>query len=161
MPGYRNHIYRVFTFANHFLEGKLNSKFKKVVEIGLVYHDIALWTDKKLAYLEPSAERAQQVCKNRMNDDELSLLYDIIYWHHKITPFEGKHEDIVNAVRKADWIDATLGVVSYGMPFNHINKVKSQLPNNGFHATLAGFGPRLRGWNIYRIVTELGSIFKL
>src|SRR4051794_27084010 len=50
--GYRNHVYRVLCYALHYLHGdtsKLN-----VIAVALVYHDIGLWTDKNLAYLEPS-----------------------------------------------------------------------------------------------------------
>ena len=46
------------------------------------------------------------------------------------------------------------------MPKEHIKLVMSTIPENGFHKTLAYFGPKLYGFNIYKIVTELGSIFR-
>lgn len=51
-PGYRNHIYRTITYAMHFLENA--EEYERIVEAAFVYHDIGLWTDRKLAYLEPS-----------------------------------------------------------------------------------------------------------
>lgn len=50
--GYRNHVYRTITYAMHFLEQ--SQKHEALVETAFVYHDIGLWTDKALAYLEPS-----------------------------------------------------------------------------------------------------------
>ena len=51
-PGYRNHIYRTITYAMHFLENA--EEHERIVETAFVYHDIGLWTDRELAYLEPS-----------------------------------------------------------------------------------------------------------
>ncbi|MFO0264122.1 MAG: phosphohydrolase, partial [Planctomycetota bacterium] len=48
--GYRNHVYRTITYALHFLNGQ----HQQLVETALVYHDLGLWTDRDLAYLEPS-----------------------------------------------------------------------------------------------------------
>merc|ERR1712000_44195 len=47
-----------------------------------------------------------------LNGDETyrTVIEKALVYHHKITPFEGPHADIVNAVRKADWIDATQGL---------------------------------------------------
>ena len=53
--GYRGHIYRVMTYALHFLGG--DESYKSVVGIALVYHDIGLWTDEKLGYIEPSCKK--------------------------------------------------------------------------------------------------------
>jgi hypothetical protein len=50
--GYRNHVYRTITYAMHFLDQ--SQKHESLVETAFVYHDIGLWTDKALAYLEPS-----------------------------------------------------------------------------------------------------------
>lgn len=55
--GYRNHLYRVLTYTVHFLHG--DKSFLPAISAALVYHDIALWTDSELAYLEPSAKRAE------------------------------------------------------------------------------------------------------
>ncbi|MEO0911131.1 MAG: phosphohydrolase, partial [Pseudomonadota bacterium] len=43
-PAYRGHVYRVITYAMHFLEGDEDAR--PIVETALVYHDIGLWTEK-------------------------------------------------------------------------------------------------------------------
>ncbi|GAL18091.1 hypothetical protein JCM19235_6644 [Vibrio maritimus] len=50
--GYRNHVYRTITYAMHFLNNA--EEYEQIVETAFVYHDIGLWTDNELAYLEPS-----------------------------------------------------------------------------------------------------------
>ena len=52
LPGYRNHVYRTITYAMHFLGNA--EEHERLVEAVFVYHDIGLWTDRELAYLEPS-----------------------------------------------------------------------------------------------------------
>ena len=34
-----------------------------------------------------------------------------IYWHHQTPPYTGPHAIIIEACRKADWIDASMGVL--------------------------------------------------
>eukprot|EP01102_Stenamoeba_stenopodia_P003632 TRINITY_DN13803_c0_g1_i1.p1 TRINITY_DN13803_c0_g1~~TRINITY_DN13803_c0_g1_i1.p1 ORF type:complete len:217 (-),score=52.23 TRINITY_DN13803_c0_g1_i1:53-703(-) len=156
---YRNHIYRVLSYANYFLQG--DETHREVIEAALVYHDLGLWSDDALAYLEPSTARARKELAKAFNSPEqLQLVEDIIMNHHKVTPFTGSNAKYVEAVRKADWIDATQGLVAQGMPRANIALVSQTIPNAGFHKALLELGPRLRGWNVYRIVTELGSIFR-
>jgi hypothetical protein len=157
--GYRGHIYRVLTYSIHFLHGK--EEKRHVIAAALVFHDIALWTDHTLAYLEPSVSRADEYYDNlSFSVEDRQLLKDIIYWHHKITPYEGPQAEVVNAVIKSDLIDASSGLITKGMPRAHINKVSEAIAENNFHKTLMEFGPRLHGWNIVRIVVDLSSLLK-
>lgn len=160
LPGYKNHCYRVLSYTHHFLHGKVTPAQNEVITTALVYHDIGLWTDKTLAYLEPSSERALEVYRGKYSPEDQQLLHDIIYWHHKITPFVGPNADIVNAVRKADWIDATQSTVHQGMPRQHIAHAYATIPVAGFYDTLQQFGPRLYGNDVMRIVKEMVSILK-
>ena len=151
-PGYRNHIYRVLTFAIHFLNGKEDDI--EIIAAALVFHDIGLWTDKAISYIDVSVDRAKWTLRSILPKESIDLVNNIIYWHHKITPYTGRHEDVIEAVRKADWLDATLGIVNYGMPASHISKVYKAIPDSGFHQTF-------HGWNYIRIVREISQIFRL
>ena len=155
--GYRNHIYRVLTFALHFLGD--DQQHRAVIETALVYHDIGLWTDRELAYLEPSIVVAQR--DNQANDwgHDPQLLHDIILWHHKMTPYKGPHAELVNAVRKADWIDATRGTIRMGMPKNLIRRVQEAIPEAGFMKTLMRLGPELGG-NPLRMLARFAKVYK-
>ncbi|CAK4245047.1 unnamed protein product [Aphanomyces euteiches] len=131
--GYRNHIYRVLTYSLHYLHG--DEKHRETIAMALVYHDIGLWTDKTNAYLKPSIDRAVE----KVSNEDVELVQNIIYYHHKVTPFHGKNERIVNAVRKADWIDATMGYVHFSMPRRHMKTVNDAISEAGFHMTLAEY----------------------
>lgn len=132
--GYRNHVYRAVTYAMHFLDQ--DSKAERVVETGMSYHDIGLWTDHELAYLEPSEAVALSDNTQQGWGLEPELLQGIIHWHHKVFRYRGAHERIIEACRKADWIDASKGWIRKGMSRRNVLAVEDAFPNCGFHATL-------------------------
>ena len=133
-PGYRNHVYRTITYAMHFL-GNVK-EHERLIEAAFVYHDIGLWTDHELAYLEPS--EAVAIADNQKLGLGLDpdLLRSAIHWHHKILPYTGPHKEIIEACRKADWIDASKGMLRKGMSRDAIAEVEAAFPNLGFHDSL-------------------------
>ena len=64
------------------------------------------------------------------------MLRGAIHWHHKISPYRGPHAEVIEACRKADWIDASKGLLRKGMPRADVRAVEAAFPNLGFHATL-------------------------
>lgn len=133
-PGYRNHVYRVLTYALHFLGG--DEQWRAPIAFALAHHDVGLWTQRALAYLEPSEAHAELARQARAPDLDAQLVRDLIHWHHKITPFRGPNADVVNAVRKADWVDASGGRVAKGLSRKQIVTVMTALPPLGFYETL-------------------------
>ena len=134
LPGYRNHVYRAVTYAMHFLGNA--PAHEKLVETVFVYHDIGLWTDHALAYLEPSEAVALADNAKHGWDLDVQALQGAIHWHHKITPYHGPHQAVIEACRKADWIDANKGMVRKGMSKANIKAVEAAFPNLGFHDAL-------------------------
>ena len=134
LPGYRNHVYRCITYAMHFLGG--DPAHERLVETAFAYHDIGLWTDHELAYLEPSEAVALADNERFAWGFDPALLRGAIHWHHKIFPYRGPHAEVIEACRKADWIDASKGLLRKGMPRADIRAVEAAFPNLGFHATL-------------------------
>ena len=132
--GYRNHVYRTVTYAMHFLRNA--EEHEKLVEAAFVYHDIGLWTDHELAYLEPSEAIALADNEKFGLGLDPEVLRGAIHWHHKILPYTGPHREIIEACRKADWIDASKGMLRKGMRSEQIQKVEAAFPNLGFHDTL-------------------------
>jgi hypothetical protein len=156
--GYRNHVYRCVTYAMHFLGNE--TEHEKLVETAFVYHDIGLWTDKKLAYLEPS--EALALGDNKKNGWGLNseALRNAIHWHHKIFKYQGIHANVVEACRKADWIDATQGWCRKGMRRLDIVKVESTFPNCGFHKTLLRLAKQYGGSTLGGGVQTMRGIVK-
>ena len=140
---YRGHLLRVLTYAMHFLQG--DKTHLNTIEVALVYHDIGVWTANTLAYLEPSIELALKHNHTNGWEYDTDLLKNIILWHHKITPFRGENAAVVNAVRKADWIDASNGRIKKGLSNETINKVNQALPSLGFHQSLRVIAAEVAG----------------
>jgi hypothetical protein len=84
----------------------------------------------------------------------------IIMEHHKLTNYDyhtsknninssdGKPvveniNEIVNAVRKADWADATMGLIRFGLPQSLLGAAYEAIPDEGFHNVLLNMGARL------------------
>jgi hypothetical protein len=132
--GYRNHVYRCTTYAMHFLGNA--TEYEQIVETAFVYHDIGLWTDRELAYLEPSEAVALHDNDKYGWGLDPNALRGAIHWHHKVFTYKGLHADVIEACRKADWIDATQGWCRKGIPRSAIAKVESTFPNCGFHKSL-------------------------
>ncbi|MES9970195.1 MAG: hypothetical protein ABW092_09190 [Candidatus Thiodiazotropha sp.] len=133
-PGYRNHVYRTITYAMHFLGDE--PSFEPLVETAFVYHDIGLWTDHELAYLEPSEAVALSDNERYEWGLDPDALRGAIHWHHKILPYKGPHEQVIEACRKADWIDATKGTIRKGLNKAAVKEVETAFPNLGFHDAL-------------------------
>jgi len=159
---YRNHILRVLTWSLHFL-GELGDKYLTEISIALVYHDLGLWTDRStLAYIEPSIEVASKDLKgSKFDAKQLELVELIIDNHHKLTAYESgdsERDQVVNAVRKADLIDLSSGLVRKGMPRKYVQDVLERIPVQGFHSTLLAF--TFHDWNIPRSVYQLLHIYR-
>ncbi len=133
-PGYRNHVYRAITYALHFLG--YASEYERLVETAFVYHDIGLWTAHELAYLEPSETLAVADNEKFGWGLDAQMLRAAIHWHHKIFPYSGPHQTVVEACRKADWIDASKGMLRKGIDKAAIRQVEAAFPNLGFHDSL-------------------------
>ena len=133
-PGYRNHVYRTITYAMHFLGN--DPKLERLVETIFVYHDIGLWTDHELAYLEPSETVALEDNQKYEWGLDPEVLRGGIHWHHKIFSYKGQHQNIIEACRKADWIDASKALIRKGLSKSAIKEVELAFPNLGFHDTL-------------------------
>jgi hypothetical protein len=148
---YRNHCLRVLTFTKYFLPEWVEKELPEAMELAamaIAYHDVALWTDKALDYLDPSAAQLETALTGKVTDKEMAIMKELILQHHKVTDFSsetlGKAGDaLVNAVRKADWTDFTMGIVRFGMPAAVVEAAYDGIAEAGFHKMLTGLGPRL------------------
>ena len=52
---------------------------------------------------------------------------------HKIRPYHGPSAPLVEATRKADWIDVTFGVLTFGLPRKYVREVDRAFPLDGFY----------------------------
>ncbi|MCG7522699.1 hypothetical protein [Ruegeria sp. Ofav3-42] len=105
-----------------------------MVETALVYHDTGLWTAHDLAYLGPSEEIALRENEDLSPGLNPDILTGTIHWPHNIAAYSGHGADIVNSVRKGDWIDATGSMVRKRLTKQQVAQVEAAIPIFGFDA---------------------------
>ena len=144
---YRNHCMRVYNLVvlasqrRAPLNGLALEKRDEVLQIAVAFHDIGLWTDDTVAYLEPSEKRAVAWLKSHHRASEVELVTALIEEHHKITPYKGPHADLVTDFLQADWSDVMLGLIAFGrLTRGDVRAVQDEFVNAGFHMRLGIFG---------------------
>lgn len=60
----------------------------------------------------------------------------MILEHHKISPYRGRADWLVESFRKSDWIDVTWGLLSFGVPRTRLQDLQRRWPDAGFHMGL-------------------------
>lgn len=137
---YRNHVYRVFNYA-WALRGYLPHEEEKIA-IAAVFHDLGIFTDRTFDYLEPSVQRMRLYLLDTEQEDLQEEIATMIYMHHKATSYKGAYNENVEAFRKADACDLSLGVMNYGIPRKLTTQLHKKFKNEGFHLRLLQEGAR-------------------
>lgn len=130
---YRNHVYRVFLNCLNIDSEKSNAE---KYAVAAVFHDIGIWTDYTIDYLNPSIGQARKYLSATGKEEWADEIRLMIYWHHKTGRYRGPYEKTVESFRKADWIDVSLGLLSYGFDKKKIQANRESFPNKGFHLFL-------------------------
>ncbi|TKC65201.1 phosphohydrolase [Pedobacter hiemivivus] len=130
---YRNHVCRVFLYCVLLDKDKRN---EKKYAIAAVYHDIGIWTDRTIDYLNPSIVQANNYLREIGKTEWIEEIDLMIYWHHKITGYKGEYKETVVIFCKADWMDVSLGVLTFEGDKKKIAEIRHEFPNLGFHLFL-------------------------
>ena len=150
---YRNHAYRVYNFALTQLDA--NQELEKL-SIASAFHDLGIWTNKTLDYLEPSAQLAREYCtKQNISFSDANEIEMMIRNHHKLSEVESSV--LAEIFREADLIDLTFGFVPKGRKKEEIKLIKNLFPNKGFHLFLL----KLFAKNLIKNPKHPFPIFKL
>lgn len=135
---YRNHVYRVYHLALILHKNSLSSLELEQLAIASAFHDLGIWTHDSMDYVDPSIHLAQDYMEqNEIPPHTVSLM---ISNHHKVRPYRGGSEQLVEAFRKADFIDLTLGIVSFGLPKRFYHDLVSEFPNLSFQSSIGRKG---------------------
>lgn len=128
---YRNHVHRVIHFCDAYRNGDPEQREKVV--IAACFHDLGIWAGNTFDYIPPSIALAREY----LNEQGLAHWSDeierMIAQHHKLRP----HGDpLVEAFRRSDLTDVSLGLIKFGLPPAYVREVKARFPNAGFHKRL-------------------------
>lgn len=138
--GYRNHVYRMVHCC--LALGDCSEEERQKILIAGAFHDIGIWIEDTVDYIEPSVPPAMAYL--RKNDlqpwcDEIRLM---ITEHHKVRPYHGDYERLVELFRRGDLVDFSGGLVSFGIDKQALKALRTAFPNAGFHRNLGK-----RGWH--------------
>ena len=104
--GYRNHVYRVVNLCVA-MAGR--NELEKIA-VAAVFHDLGIWTNRTFDYIAPSIALAHDYLVAHAREDWTAEIEGMIADHHKITPSTADPDSLVEAFRRADWIDVTRGL---------------------------------------------------
>ena len=129
LPGYRNHVYRIVNLCVAFAR---RSDLEKIA-VAAVFHDLGIWTNGTFDYLAPSIALAHDYLVTRGRESWTAEIEKMIADHHKITSSTSDPDSLVEAFRRADWIDVTRGLRRFGIPRSFVARLFATWPSAGFH----------------------------
>ena len=127
---YRNHVYRVLNLCVALAPGG-EADLEKIA-IASVFHDLGIWTGHTFDYIPPSVSLAREHLASRA-PDWIPEIEAMIVNHHKITCARVDSRSLVEAFRRADWIDVSRGFRRFGLARAFIGTVFANWPDSGFH----------------------------
>lgn len=135
---YKNHCYRVFNFYAA-LVAKTPINMDKGA-IAIAFHDLGIWSHQTFDYLAPSEQLAREYLQHHAHAAWSNDVIAMITYHHKVRAYP--NNPLVEAMRKADWIDVSLGNLRFGLDKSFIQSVKESFPNGGFHQRLVALSAK-------------------
>jgi hypothetical protein len=126
---YRNHVYRIVNLCVA-ITGR--AELEKIA-VAAVFHDLGIWTNGTFDYIAPSIVLAHDYLATRAREDWTAEIEGMIADHHKITPATAGPDSLIEAFRRADWIDVTRGLRVFGIPRPFVALLFATWPSAGFH----------------------------
>ena len=131
---YRNHAYRVANLC--LIQSPSSAEGLEKIAIAAAFHDLGIWTDHTFDYLAPSVKLASAWLAASDKAIWTSEVAEMILNHHKVTRYGGRADWLVESFRRADWVDVTRGVVTFGLPRSLVAELYAKWPDAGFHKRL-------------------------
>jgi hypothetical protein len=132
---YRNHTYRVLNLCAA-LTTRAPDALDKIA-VAVAFHDLGIWSAGTFDYLEPSMQLARAHLVRANKTAWAPEIDAMILEHHKLSRYTSEPDWLVEPFRKADWIDVSLGMLTFGLPRGLIREISDVFPDAGFHARLA------------------------
>jgi len=133
--GYRAHCYRMVNWARLVTDAEPFREDK--LAIMTVLHDLPFFLTGDLVYLEKACALATAHLRDIAREEWTEELHLMIRNHHKVRSYAGPYAPLVEACRKADWIDVTFTKVRFGIPRRLVVEVRSTFPMNEAYKGLA------------------------
>ena len=106
------------------------------IAIAAAFHDLGIWTDGTFDYLQPSIRLAAAHLARAGRPEWTPEVTAMIGEHHKLSRYRGDPDWLVEPFRRADWIDVSKGLLTWGLPRSLLREIGSAWPGEGFHRRL-------------------------
>jgi len=134
--GYRNHCQRVFGFLLYLIPEPTDIYILEKCAIAVAYHDIGIWTDNTIDYIDPSRKGARDYLIYKQKAEWIEEVDLMIERHHQILQGNLIEDSLTNYFRRADLVDFSGGYVTQGLPLYVIRQMLASYANEGFHMKL-------------------------
>lgn len=131
-PAWLAHSYRMLNICVNACPQEPADKFA----VAIAFHDLPAAIDGDLRYLDRAAALARTWLTEHQLTEWGPEVCAMIVNHHKIRPYTGPHAATVDAFRRADWIDVSLGHWSGGQDKNLVARINRELPLTDGHRAL-------------------------
>lgn len=131
---YRNHAYRVVNLCVAL--SPCDAAQLEKVATAAAFHDLGIWTDRTFDYLRPSAGLACAHLSRTGREEWAPEVTEMILQHHKLSPYRDRRDWLVEPLRRADWVDVSKGLITFGLSRRLLQEVFSTWPAAGFHKRL-------------------------
>lgn len=127
---YKAHVYRVVNFARAFTPDAPDRDDKLV--IAAAFHDLGAFDT--LDYLVPSIKAQDEWLQKTGRDQWAAELALVVAEHHRFTTYgpERPFAALVEAVRRADLVDVSQGLVRFGLPRSYVKEVRGSFDASAF-----------------------------
>lgn len=131
---YRNHTYRVANLCLALSPHRPDTLEK--IAIASAFHDLGIWTNHTFDYLQPSISLATAYLRDVGKTSWTQEITEMVLEHHKILPYRREPRSLVESFRRADWIDVSRGLVTFGVSRALLRDIFAAWPSAGFHKRL-------------------------
>ncbi|MDD7812286.1 HD family phosphohydrolase [Mycobacterium sp. CSUR Q5927] len=119
---YKAHVYRIFNFARA-LTPESPDRDEKLA-IAAAFHDLAAFDT--IDYLVPSIEAQDAWLQETGREAWSNELALIVAQHHRLAGYGSSrpYAPLVEAVRRADLVDVSQGLIRFGLPRSYVSEVR-------------------------------------
>ncbi|HEY6639048.1 MAG TPA: HD domain-containing protein [Solirubrobacterales bacterium] len=132
------HGLRVFLIADRLATARGVEVNREVLLIAGLLHDVGLYDQVSHGgvYVLEGAEFTAELLRGRgWDEDRIGLCFDAIERHHEVRSQWGRGAE-VELLRRADLVDLTSGLVTFGLPREWVRDLFKSVPRDGTCATI-------------------------
>jgi hypothetical protein len=120
---YKAHVYRVVNYARALTPDAPDRDDK--LAIAVAFHDLAAF--ETLDYLVPSIEAQDAWLQQTGRESWSDELAVVVAEHHRFSGYDSSrpYSSLVEAVRRADLVDVSQGLIRFGLPRSYVKEVRA------------------------------------